>query len=249
MSAPRFFCDVPLMPQDVGRDIDFPPTAARHAAQALRLRVGDRIALFTGRGGEFAAVVSRIDKRSVAARVERFDPIEREAVNAVTLVQSVIAADMMDLVVRKAVELGAAAIVPVLAVRSQRMPPERATKRVAHWQQIAVAACEQCGRNRIPTVAGMRPLEEWLDNWTGTDGVAVMLSTEAKVPLAATLRNPPPRAVLIGPEGGFTAGELEHAGRRGVHRAHFGPRTLRSETAALAALAAIEALAACRAPA
>jgi 16S rRNA (uracil1498-N3)-methyltransferase len=249
MSAPRFFCDVPLTPLDVGRDIHLPPSAARHAAQALRLRVGDRIALFTGRGGEFDAVVSRIDRRGVAARVERFDPIEREADNAVILVQSVVAADMMDLVVRKAVELGAGAIVPVLAARSQRMPSERTAKRVAHWQQIAIAACEQCGRNRIPTVAEIQPLQDWLDAWTGTDGTAVMLSAEADASLAATLRDTPLRAVLIGPEGGFTADELDRAARRGVRRAHLGPRTLRAETAALAALAAIEALAACRAAA
>jgi 16S rRNA (uracil1498-N3)-methyltransferase len=154
---------------------------------------------------------------------------------------------MMDMIVRRAVELGAAAIVPVVAARSQRIPEDRAARRTAHWRQIAIAACEQCGRNRIPPIADLQPLAQWLDTPTAFGRDVVMLVPQASDAFAALVRVAVPRAVLIGPEGGFIAEEVELAVRLGVRCAQLGPRVLRAETAALAALATIDAAAAGRA--
>jgi 16S rRNA (uracil1498-N3)-methyltransferase len=240
MHAPRFFCTLPLSAADQGRELDLPRETARHIAQALRMRVGDALTLFTGGGGEFAATIARIDKSGVVVRVGAFDPIEREAPHAVTLVQSIIAADMMDIVVRKAVELGAAAIVPVVAERSQRSPEVRMAKRVERWRQIAVAACEQCGRNRVPEIAEILPLSAWLGHGaTAFEGL--MLAPDAITSYAAAIKGKPPRFIVVGPEGGFTAPERDEAERRGVTLVRFGSRILRAETAALAALSVLVA--------
>jgi 16S rRNA (uracil1498-N3)-methyltransferase len=148
----------------------------------------------------------------------------------------------MDWVVRKAVELGAAAIAPVIAARSNAPGGSRAERRLAHWRSIAIAACEQCGRNRIPPIAQSQPLLQWLDACNGREPAA-MLAPGAAHSLAALARERDLRYVVVGPEGGFTESELALADRHGIARAHLGSRTLRSETAAAAALATIEAVA------
>ena len=241
MHVPRFFCTPPLSTVDQGGELDLPRETARHIAQALRMRVGDALTLFNGNGGEFAATITRIDKRGVAVRVGSFDPVEREAPHAVTLVQSIIAADMMDLVVRKAVELGAAAIVPIVAERSQRSPEARAVRRVERWRQIAVAACEQCGRNHVPEIAEIMPLSAWLDR-DAESIEALMLAPDAATSYATAIKKRHPRFIVVGPEGGFTAPERDEAERRGVTLVRFGSRILRAETAALAALSVIVAI-------
>ncbi|HEY3180606.1 MAG TPA: 16S rRNA (uracil(1498)-N(3))-methyltransferase [Casimicrobiaceae bacterium] len=241
MHAPRFFCTTPLSVADRDQELDLPRETARHVAQALRMRVSDPLTLFTGNGGEFAATITRIDKRGVAVRIGAFDPVEREASHAVTLVQAIIAADMMDLVVRKAVELGVAAIVPVLAARSQRSPEARAIKRTERWRQIVIAACEQCGRNCVPQIADVISLPDWLNSdAAGSD--ALLLAPEATASYATVIRERLPRFIVVGPEGGFTLQERAHAVCRGIALARFGVRVLRAETAALAALSTIVAL-------
>jgi 16S rRNA (uracil1498-N3)-methyltransferase len=208
----------------------------------LRLAVGDAIVLFTGAGGEFAATLARADKRAAAVRIDAFDPKERESDFAVTLVQGIAANDAMDHAVRRAVELGAAAIQPVLTTRSARVPDgERGEKRLAHWRQIVVAACEQCGRNRVPEVRDVVTLERWLADRNAA-ATGLVLSPTAEVALAATPRPQHALDMLIGPEGGFTADEVALAQRRGMIAVRLGPRVLRAETAALASLAAINAL-------
>ena len=179
MLTPRIFVGMRAPPAP-GADYALGDAAARHVAQALRMRVGDRLALFTGEGGEFTAVITRIDRAGVVVRVERHDPVEREALCPVVLVQAVIASDMMDLVVRKTVELGAAAIVPIQCARSQGLPPQRAERRVLHWRQIAVAACEQCGRNRVPDVADVVPFAQWLAGIGADSHRIVMLQAGAE---------------------------------------------------------------------
>lgn len=238
--APRIFVGDDVTAFAAGAEYRLPPRAARHVAQALRMRIGDALALFTGAGGEYAATLAHIDRRDVVVRVERHDPIERESTHAPTLVQSLIAAEMMDLVVRKAVELGAAAIVPVQAARSQGIAADRAGRRVAHWRQIAIAACEQCGRNRIPDVSPIVTFDEWSD---ARAGAAAILDLDAKRSLAAQTASAPPRAIAVGPEGGFTADEVQRATSRGAVAVHLGRRVLRAETAAIAALATLDAIA------
>jgi 16S rRNA (uracil1498-N3)-methyltransferase len=240
MNSPRFFCATPLSDSAERSEIELPRATARHIAQALRMRVGDAVTLFNGEGGESAATITRIDKQGVAVRIGAFDPIEREIFHPSTLVQSVIAADMMDLVVRKAVELGVAAIVPVFAAYSQRAPETRTVKRAERWRQIAIAACEQCGRNRVPPIADVVPLSAWLDLGRKGAGV-VMLAPEAPMSYAEVLRKSVPRFIVVGPEGGFTRQEIDHAVRNGATLVRLGRTILRAETAALAALAAIVA--------
>jgi 16S rRNA (uracil1498-N3)-methyltransferase len=242
MLTPRIFAGM-HPPPSPGADYALGEAAARHVAQALRMRVGDRLALFTGEGGEFTAKIARIDRAGVVVRVERHDAVEREAPIPLVLVQAIIASDMMDLVVRKAVELGAAAIVPVQCARSQGLPQARAARRVQHWRQIAVTACEQCGRNRVPGVADVVPFAQWL---AGVDAGAhrtVMLQAGAANSLAHAARATGLRVVAVGPEGGFAPEEGAAAAECGLSLAHLGTRVLRAETAAIAALATVNAIA------
>jgi 16S rRNA (uracil1498-N3)-methyltransferase len=242
MAAPRFFVSIALRPTDVGHECALPDDVAHHALRALRLAVGDELTLFTGEGGEFAAALTRADKQQAWVRIERFDPVEREAPLVVTLAQGVAANDAMDHAVRKAVELGAAAIQPVLTARSARFPGDaRGDKRLAHWRQIAVAACEQCGRNRVPPVHEVAALPAWFAaRPAGRPGL--MLAPRGTAALAAWSNPQAPFDLLVGPEGGLADEELARGQRAGLTPVRLGPRVLRTETAGSAALAAMHAL-------
>ncbi len=238
--SPRFFVEAPLA---VGTTTELPAAVAHHAVRVLRLAAGDAITLFDGSGGEFAATIASLERDRVAVAIASFDAVEREATRAVALVQAVIAADSMDWAVRKAIELGAAGIVPVIAARSN-LPRngERVEKRLAHWRQIAIAACEQCGRNRIPPIDAPVPFAQWVEREVNGERRAV-LAPDASRSLASVARESGVDAVVVGPEGGFTDAELALADRHGTVRVHLGPRILRAETAAAAALATIAAVA------
>jgi 16S rRNA (uracil1498-N3)-methyltransferase len=239
MAAPRFFAPLDLVPADVGKAITLPESAAHHATRVVRLAAGDALTLFNGAGGEYRATLVTVERKAVTARIDAFDPVERESPLAVTLAQSVAANDAMDYAIRKAVELGVSAIAPLVTERSAPLPPgERADKRLAHWRQIVVAACEQCGRNRVPDVAPAQPLGEWLSAW---HGAGIVLAPDG----AATLANIPaptdPLALLVGPEGGLGAREIAVVTARGFAALRLGPRILRTETAGVAALALLQA--------
>jgi 16S rRNA (uracil1498-N3)-methyltransferase len=240
--TPRIYVGDDIVALTPGSEYALPPAAARHVAQVLRLRAGETIALFTGRGGEYVAGLVRVGRGEAVARVERHAIIERESAVPVTLAQSLIAADMMDFAVRKAVELGAVAIVPLQSARSQGLPRERALRRAGHWRQVAIAACEQCGRNRVPAIAEVVPFAQWIASGAIDEGAAI-LDAEAPRSLASVVRARPPRIVVVGPEGGFTGEEQAQARARGAVPVHLGPRVLRAETAAIAALATIGAIA------
>lgn len=242
MATPRFFVpDLPGSPE-AGIEWVLPAAAAHHALRVLRLGVGDTITLFTGTGGEMTATIRRADKREAVVRIDEVDTVEREAPLAVTLVQAIAANDAMDYAVRKAVEMGVVAIAPILSAQGARFPDgERGDKRLAHWQQIAVAACEQCGRNRVPVIAVPQEFGAWLGQRDPARR-GVMFAPDAALTLPAL---PPPDGtldVLIGPEGGFNQREGERAGAAGITAVRLGPRILRTETAATAALGAINLL-------
>lgn len=240
MAAPRFFVDLDLSPSLAGQAIEIPAAAAHHAVRVARLAAGDALTLFTGAGGEYAATLVRVDRHGAAARIDAFDPVERESLLPVTLAQAIAANDAMDYAVRKAVELGVAAIQPLVTSRSAPLPDGvRGDKRLAHWRNIAIAACEQCGRNRIPPIAAPLPLSEWIAGWRGK---GIVLVPGAAPPLAALTPTTGPVAIAIGPEGGFSEREVEAARAAKFDAASFGPRVLRTETAAVAALAALQAL-------
>jgi 16S rRNA (uracil1498-N3)-methyltransferase len=242
MLTPRLYVGAEPQPPVPGCDYALADALARHVGQALRMRVGDSVALFTGTGGEYAATIRSIDRRFVTLRIGHHDPVERETSWPVTLVQSIIAADMMDLVVRKAVELGAAAIVPLQAARSQHASDERTERRLAHWRRIATAACEQCGRNRIPEIVPVVTFAQWIEAVLPAGPIA-MLDVEGERSLAAFAASTAPHVIVIGPEGGFDAAELRLARDAGIVPVHMGQRVLRAETGAFAALATVNALA------
>jgi 16S rRNA (uracil1498-N3)-methyltransferase len=234
--APRLYCPAVLA---AGAVVDLPPEAAHHAKRVLRLGEGDEIILFDGQGAEFDASLLRDGQARIDARRE----VDREAPLRVTLIQALPAADKMDWVVQKAVELGVGTIQPVAAKRSVlRLSGERQQRRIEHWQQVAVSACEQCGRNRVPIVAPLLDLPHYLGLGSNTAALRLLLSPEAVAPLSGMARPQGEVHLLVGPEGGFEAGELLAAASAGFQPVRLGPRILRTETAGLASLAAMMAL-------
>jgi 16S rRNA (uracil1498-N3)-methyltransferase len=221
--------------------LPLPADVARHAVQVLRLRDGAPIVLFDGRGGEWEAQLV-LAGRLAHARVLRHVAVEREAPHALRLVQAIVAPDAMDDIVRQAVELGAAGVTPLIAARTQRAPSERVERRVARWRQIAVAGCEQCGRNRVPQVDAPAALDAWLAA-RGDCGGVLVLDPRAGTSLPHAVAARVPDAVMVGPEGGFTQAELDALTAAGARAVRLGPAVLRADTAAAAALAAIQAAA------
>ena len=243
MSNPRFFSPQPL---SVGVRVDLSESAARHAARVLRLKEGDCLTVFDGSGGECAARIARVGRDTVAVDVMQWSDVERESPIDITLVQALQSGEKMDLTVQKAVELGVRRIVPVTSQRSVvRLEGERAQRRVAHWQAVAVSACEQCGRNRVPEVCDLVGLRQWLARpASGDETVRVLLDPRSLDTLDSL--NPPRDGgrveLLIGAEGGLSPEETELALRAGFNGVRMGPRVLRTETAGLAALAVMQCL-------
>lgn len=236
---PRFHCPFPLAP---GAIVELPAEAAHHATRVLRLNEGDPVDLFDGRGGEWRGRLQRSGKTVVAA-LELFTPDDREPPLAVTIVQALPAADKMDWIIQKCVELGAAEIRPVIARRSVvRLSGERLQRRVAHWQNVAVAACEQCRRNRVPRVAPPVDLAQFLGEPAMQNDMRLLLAPAGGVRLGQLGRPAAGVTLLVGPEGGFEDGEIVAADSAGFRPVGLGPRILRTETAAMAALAAMQAL-------
>lgn len=238
MPSPRFFSARPLpRPYSDGAAFDVGEAVARHL-HVLRIGPGETITLFDGVGGEFAATVASVGKRDVIVTITAFDPVEREAPVSITLVQALATADKMDFIVQKAVELGVTEIAPIETARATlKLDADRAIKRVQHWQAVAVAACEQCGRNRVPVVRGLQTLDQWLKR--PPEGTSILLQPLAEKTMLDSVSASLPISILIGPEGGFSIDEIARAVGSGVIPAKFGPRILRTETAGLAAIAAL----------
>jgi len=228
------------MPLASGALLDLPAGAARHV-QVLRLQPGITITLFNGEGGEYEAIITRMGRSEVQVQVGAHTPVERETAREVHLALGVPANERMDWLVEKATELGVASIQPLLAERSVlKLKGERAEKKRAHWQGIAIAACEQCGRNRVPEVRESLALPDWVR--TLGPGARFLLSLQAGTqPLQQALAaaDPGPVIFLSGPEGGLTNVEEAAALACGFVPVTLGSRTLRAETAPLAALATL----------
>jgi 16S rRNA (uracil1498-N3)-methyltransferase len=237
---PRFFCPAPLTP---GATVDLPEMVAHHL-HVVRQQPGAALTLFNGEGGQYRAVLAELGKKRASALVEAFEPVEVELPYALTLAQALPEGTKMDWIVEKAVELGVAAIAPLAAQRSVvRLAGERAEKRLAHWEAVVVAASEQSGRNRLARVAPLAELPRWLAQPPQGTAPRILLSPRATQSLAQWARNEPPQALtlLVGPEGGFTDQEEQAALAHGALALSMGPRVLRTETAGLAALAALNA--------
>ena len=242
---PRFYCPTPL---PLGTELALPAAAARHV-QVLRMQPGEALTLFNGEGGECSATVLRMGRSDVLVEVQAHHAIERENLRPVHLALGMPANDRMDWLVEKATELGVSSIQPLMTAHSVlRLKGERADKKVAHWNSVAAAACEQCGRNRVPTVHEVLDVQDWLRSAPAAAGSArAMLSLrEGTLPLSAWLAAQPPAEstpvwFFSGPEGGLAATEEQAAVSAGWAPVTLGPRTLRAETAPLAALAALTA--------
>ncbi|MFN3884385.1 MAG: 16S rRNA (uracil(1498)-N(3))-methyltransferase [Rhodocyclaceae bacterium] len=237
---PRFHCPVPLAP---GALVELPAAAAHHALKVLRMRDGDALVLFDGLGGEWRATLKIGAGKTARALVGEARDVERESPLDVTLVQALPAGDKMDWVVEKCVELGVTAIQPVRATRSvMRLSDERMARRVAHWNAIAVAACEQCGRNRVPPVLPILDLPRYLASARAQDVCRLVLSPRGDHALRGLVKPADTIHVMIGPEGGWDEGEIAAAHAAGFTSVRLGPRVLRTETAGAALLAAMQAL-------
>jgi len=239
MTTPRFHIDADL-PLD--EPVPLPADVAHHAIRVLRLRDGATITAFNGRGGESQGRL-RVDRARAWVLLDRFDPVERESPANVTLVQAWVASDKLEWIVEKAVELGAAAIVLVPAARSVvHLDGVRRERRLQRLQETAVSACCQCGRNRVPDVRSAAALRQGLESALGAGAFGVLFDPYTGEPVAAALPTKGPFALLVGPEGGLDASELSLATRIGYHPVTLGPRILRTETAALAGLTALQLL-------
>ena len=233
---PRFYCSTPLA---AGLTVDLPAAVAHHM-HVLRLQPGAELTLFNGDGTEYLAHLSSSDKRHASARIALQVMRDAESPFEITLVQALPEASKMDWIIEKAVELGAAAIQPLAAQRCVvRLAGERLDKKQAHWQGVIVAASEQSGRNRLARLGVLDDFRQWIAHQDLHK--RILLSPRGEQSLSSWARHQPPQALalMVGPEGGFTAEEEDAAIARGAICLAMGPRILRTETAGLAALATL----------
>ncbi|HEX8777941.1 MAG TPA: 16S rRNA (uracil(1498)-N(3))-methyltransferase [Rhodanobacter sp.] len=240
MRTIRIHVDQPLA---AGAELALPAQAGEHVARVLRLVAGDPLTLFNGDGADYATTILAVGKREVRVQVQGREAVPRESPLRLTLAQGVARGEKMDLIVQKATELGVVCIVPLLTERSEvRLDPARAEKRLAHWRAVAASACEQCGRASLPEILPTQTLPAWLATLADDGALRLALLPEAQSS-ARELRPGGSGALLVvGPEGGLGERDtvaLHDAGFRGLR---LGPRILRTETAGLAALAALQAL-------
>lgn len=231
MRTPRLYVESAL----TAAELDLPEGPARHIAQVLRMRVGDAVTLFNGDGRDYAAELIDVGKRAARVRIGAAIEVDNESPLHITLLQGVSKGERMDWVMQKSVELGVHAIVPVITERTVvRVDDARSERKRAHWQAVVVGACEQSGRARLPAVHVPLKFADAIANWRG-----IVLDPTASAPPSA----PPDHetALLIGPEGGLSDAEIAAALAAGWQGARLGPRVLRTETAALAALTALQA--------
>jgi 16S rRNA (uracil1498-N3)-methyltransferase len=240
MTLPRFHVDLPL---HVGEPTMLPRAQTRHALRALRLRQGEMLTVFDGRGGEYVARLIEAREPEAEIQITGFEPRECELPWFVTVAQGLSSGDKMDWTVEKAIELGASAIAPLGMARSVlRLSGDRATSRRAHWQALAIAASEQCGRNRVAAIEPVRALDDWLASLP--DAALRLVLVPDGEPLRDVQRPAGDTRIvlLVGPEGGFADHELQAVDRAGFRAISLGPRVLRTETAAPVALAMLSAL-------
>lgn len=237
-SPSRLFVEERL---ESGSRVTLAEEPSHYVSRVLRLRAGDALTLFDGRGGEFAATVEEISKKAVVVRAGDRFARECESPLAIRLVQAVSRGERMDFVVQKVTELGVARITPVLTAFSVvRLDAKKRASRAAHWTRVAQSACEQCGRNRVPVVDAPRSYDEWLNEPAEPNRLRLLLEPGAALTLASIDAAPAGVELLVGPEGGLSDSEREQARAQGFVAVSVGPRVLRTETAAVAAVAVLQ---------
>jgi 16S rRNA (uracil1498-N3)-methyltransferase len=239
MRVTRIFVEQKLIG---GKGVGLPEQAGLHLTRVLRLEPGAPITLFDGTGGEYQGTLER-DGKNWWAKVGSHDPIERESPLAITLLQGIARGERMDMILQKATELGVTRIVPLLAERSVvKVDEKQRARKQEHWQAVAISACEQCGRNRIPEITAPRSLGDAIA-MLPADAIRCLLAADGAAPLASLQPQAGNHTVLlIGPEGGLADNERRFAHANGFIAYRLGPRILRTETAGLAALATLQAM-------
>lgn len=240
MRIPRIYVPQPLRP---GGEVELPIQAGEHIARVLRLDRGHPLRLFNGDGGEYAGELASLAKRSVTARVlESATTPERESPLRITLGQGIARGEKMDWILQKATELGVARIVPLVTDRTEvKLDAERAERRLAHWEAVIASACEQCGRNRLPELAEPMKLADWAAVLDDESGLRLALDPHGDIG-ARELAVGAFATLAVGPEGGLSEHDLATLDQAGFRGLRLGPRILRTETAGLAALAALQAI-------
>jgi 16S rRNA (uracil1498-N3)-methyltransferase len=235
MRTPRIYTPQRLMSSTL---IELEPEPSRHLARALRIQEGDPLTLFDGHGGEYPAAVTAVDKKRVQVQVGSLLSRECESALHIHMGIALSRGDRMDWIIQKATELGVSSMTPLATERSGvKLRGERAEKKLRHWQQIAISACEQCGRNRLPLIQTLQPLVNWLEH-TDAERKFVLHHRADNKPLASPV--PASVALLVGPEGGLDSAEILAAEDRGFNSLRLVPRILRTETAPLAAIAILQ---------
>ena len=239
-TMPRFYCPPPL---PLSGNFELPPSAAHHASRVLRLREGNRVDIFDGIGNECHGVITELGGKRVVIGEMTPGNANRESPLQVMLAQALSSSEKMDWVIQKATELGVAEIQPLDTERSvARLSAERAAKRLEHWQQVAIAACEQCGRNVIPQIHAPLDIMAWLQLVKTLSDTKLILLPQGAASLNSMEKPQGKVILLIGAEGGFTEAESDSALRCDFTPIRLGARVLRTETAAVAGLAALQTL-------
>lgn len=235
MPVSRIYQPVPLA---VGM-LQLEENASHHLARVLRAAVKDEVIIFNGEGGEYHGVICQINKKNVVVELNKFVDRDTESTVAISLAQGIARGEKMDFVIQKAVELGASEIFPMISERCNvRLDQERELKRMLHWQAVVISACEQSGRNRLPVVHAPLSLNDWLEQSHAE--MKLVLSPHVTNKLKDVAVKPASIAVLIGPEGGLSEREIETAIQYNFTALNLGPRILRTETAAVAALSVLQ---------
>ena len=240
MRVPRIYIDQPLRP---GREVLLPEQAGEHVARVLRLERGHPLILFNGDGHEYDASLAALAKRAVTAEVSAVRSVDREAPLPLTLAQGIARGEKMDWILQKATELGAARIVPIITERTEvKLDEERAERRLAHWTSVIAGACEQSGRTRLPAVEPAQRLDRWLGSLGDTPALRLALIPEGTLRLQQLPQMENGAILVVGPEGGLSDNDVALLAQTGFRGLRLGPRILRTETAGIAALAALQAL-------
>jgi 16S rRNA (uracil1498-N3)-methyltransferase len=240
MRTTRIHIDQPL---PLSAEMALPSQAAEHVARVLRMNPGDEITVFNGDGYDYAATLVAVGKRDVVVRIDGRESVANESPLHLTLAQGVARGEKMDLIVQKATELGVARIVPLFTERSEvKLDPSRAEKRLLHWRAVAASACEQSGRVRVPDVMPAQPLQTWLENLVDDDTQRLALLPEGTLRARDVHFGASRGLLVVGPEGGLGDRDVATLREAGFQGLRLGPRILRTETAGLAALAALQAL-------